>query len=256
MVRIFGLLCLCACSAFAGFDFGTADALFVQRENNLEKIAQARAIYRKALDAKVDDRVYAMQHIGTLAYYEGELLTAEDNHKKRVEIFEQCLGDVKKISPDELGKEVPNYYLWKAACLALWGKSASSFSVAGRLDSLEKAMKKGLALDERFEGGGMHRLMGSVYLKSEALWWIPGLSRFYNPEKALKHIEVAIKMGPQYYDAYLTKAEILKKLGRSDEGLKFLQTKKQEFEGKRLPAGLEPESKAILQKMSEAVANW
>lgn len=257
MVRIFTLLCLCACSAFAGFDFSSADTLYAQRENSLERIAEARAIYRKALsDAKGDDRVYAMQRIGALAYYEGELLTSEDNHKKRVKIFEQCLDDVKKISPEELGKEVPNYYLWKAACLALWGKSASSLSVVGHLDSLERAMRNGLALNERFEGGAMHRLMGSVYLKSEMLWWIPGLNRFYNPEKALKHINISIEMGPQYYDSYLTKAEILKKLGRSDEGLQFLQMKKREFDRKPLPYGLEPESKIILRKMTEAISNW
>lgn len=256
-MRIFGLFFLFTCSAFAGFDFSTADAFYMHRENSLERITQARAIYRQALqEAKGDDQVYAMHRIGALAYYEGELLTPENNHSKRVEIFQQCQDDVEKISPKKLGKEVPDYYLWKAACLALWGKSASSFSVVGRLDSLEKAMKKGLALNERFEGGGMHRLMGSVYLKSELLGWIPGLSRFYSPEKALKHINISIEMGPEYYDSYLTKAEILKKLGRSDEGLKFLQTKYHEFSQRSLPAGLEPESKVVLRKMSDAITNW
>jgi hypothetical protein len=258
---LLGLVCLLSLPALAALDFSAADALFAQREDNASNIAQARTLYQKALqEGQGEELIHAMDRLGKLAYYEGELLTAENDHGKRVAIFQQCQDDVEKINPANFGKENPTYYYWKAACIALWGKSASSIKVPGRLGSLEEAMNRGLAVDETFAGGGMHRVMGSVYLKSESLWWIPGLSRFYDPDKALVHIEKAIKFGPEHYISYLTKAEILKKLGRSGDGLKLLQEKKRELEGKKrnntLPAGLEPESKIVLRQMSNAMANW
>jgi tetratricopeptide (TPR) repeat protein len=247
--------------ALAAIDFSTADALFAQRENSPSNIAQARGLYQEALKSgQGRELVHAMEQLGRLAYYEGELLTPEDDHGKRVAIFQQCQDDVEKISPSKLGKEVAAYYYWKAACLALWGKSASSWSVPGRLGSLEDAMNKGLALDPSFEGGGMHRVIGSVYLKSKGLRWIPGLWRFFDPNKALEHIEMAVRIGPQYYVAWLTKAEVLKELGRSDEGLKLLQDKKRELEllkrANNLPSGLEAESKLVLRQMSNVMAGW
>lgn len=247
-------------SAFA-VDFGAADALFSQRENSLTNIAQARTIYQQALrQSSGDDLVYAADHLGKLAYYEGELLTDPKNHSRRVEIFQQCQDDMESISPAKLGKKVPAYFYWKATCTALWAKSASSFSVPGRVGALESAMDEGAKLDGSFAGGGIYRVMGSVYLKSKMLSWIPGLGRFYDPAKALDCIEKAIGFGPQYYNAYLVKAEILKELGRGDEGLQLLQEKKRELDGlarrNSLPAGLEPESKMILRQMSDLMKNW
>lgn len=258
---LFGIFGLFSLSASAAVDFSAADALFAQREGNLENIRNARSLYRSALDTgQGQELVHAMEQLGKLAYYEGELLTAADNHDRRVEIFQQCQDDVEKISPAKIGREVPTYYYWKAACIALWGKSASSFRVPGRLGTLEEAMIKGLALDPSYEGGGMHRVIGTVYLKSKTLRWIPGLSRFYDVDKALQHIDMAVKIGPQYYAAWLTKAEVLKELGRGEEGLLLLQSKKRELEMLRrnntLPTGLEPESKIILRQMSEAMTNW
>src|SRR5258706_4418025 len=111
MKKFFTLIWLFALPLSAGFDFSVADSLFAERENNPSKITEARAIYRRALnEAKGDDLVRAMDYLGKLAYYEGDLLTAENNHDKRVQIFQQCQDDVEKISPQKLGKEVDAYY--------------------------------------------------------------------------------------------------------------------------------------------------
>lgn len=244
-----------------GFDFTSADALFARRENNLENISSARQIYQRALkSAQGEELLHAVEHLGKLAYYEGELLVAESDHSARRKIFQQCQDDVESINPAKTGKEYPAYFYWKSACIALWAKSAKPWSVPGRIGDLEDAMNRGLELDASYEGGGIHRIMGSVYLKSKALSWVPGLGRFYDPAKALSHIEKAIEMGPEYYNAHMVKAEILKELDRGNEGKKLLQEKANELSMRvgrnSLPLGLEPESKVLLKQMLALLENW
>lgn len=260
MKRLSVVLAL-ALSAFSvntwAFDFSQADAAYAAREDNLGNIATARAIYQQALTGtQGDELIHAADQLGRLAYYEGDLLTDEGDHDRRIDIFQQCQDDIEAISPDKIGKEVPAYYYWKAACTALWGKSASKFSVLGRVGALKDAMQKGLALDPNYAGGGMHRVIAAVYIKSKIMSFL-GL---YDPAKALEHVNNAIRLGPEYYNAYLVKAEVMKELGESDAGLEFLTNKKRELErrvrNKTLPAGLEPESKAILKQMTKAMQSW
>lgn len=256
------LAVIVACGSVFAFDYKEADSLFGQRENNLSNITQARALYREALrKTQGDDKVYAVEQLAKLAYYEGDLLTDEKDSTKRVDIFQQCQDDVEEVSPAKMeGQEYAAYYYWKSACMALWAKSAGSFSVLARVSDLEAAMYRGAEVDGSFAGGGVHRVMGSVYLKSKAMRWIPGLSRFYDPDKALVHIDKAISFGPEYYVAYLVKAEILKELKRGKEGLTLLKQKHDELSVRvrknDLPDDLKPESKVILQQMSDLIDNW
>ena len=252
--------------AFSGFgfayDFTAADSLFAKRESNLSNIAKARTLYEQALNqVSGEEKVYAAEQLAKLAYYEGELLTSEDNDSKRVDIFQKCQDDMEKVSPAQMeGQEYAAYYYWKSACMALWAKSASSFAVLGRVADLEAAMLRGAEVDGSYDGGGVHRVMASVYLKSKAMRWIPGLSRFYDPKKALVHINQAINYGPEFYNAYLVKAEIIKELKQKREGLDLLKSKQEELarrvKNNTLPEGLEPESKAVLGQMTQLIKNW
>jgi tetratricopeptide (TPR) repeat protein len=243
------------------FDFTEADKFFAQRENSSANIAKARAIYQRALtQADTQERVYAMGQLGKLAYYEGDLMTPEDEHSRRVSIFQKCQDDVDAISPSKIGRDTGTYHYWRATCIALWGKSASRLSVPFRAGNMRDSMAKGLSVDKTYEGGGTYRLMGAVYVKSKALSYLPGLGDLYNPSKALEYIDEAIRIGPEYHNAYLYRAEVLKELGRKDEGRSYLIAKKNKLaalvSARTLPQGLEPESKLILRQMESALASW
>ena len=244
------LAMLFAVSGYA-YDFSRADSLFESRENNLQAISQARSLYQQALKnaSGKDDLIYAVDHLGKLAFYEGELLTPESNSSKRVEIFLQCQEDVKSIHPDKVGK-TGAYYYWNAACLGLWVKSASSFSALWRLSEVKAAFGALLENATDYASGGGYRILGGVGAKSQAR--VFGL---YDPAKALEYINKAIELGPQYYNVYIIKAEVLNVLGRSSEAKQLLLSTKQDLEAKaargQLPQGLEAESKVFLKQLQD-----
>lgn len=260
LVAIPLLMAFLSAGAFA-FDFTEADRLFDARENNLQNIADARAIYQKALlEAKGEELIHAVDHLGKLAYYEGELLTDEGDSKKRVAIFSQCQNDVDTISPAKLGEENPVYYYWRSACTALWGKSANSFSVLGHLSELKRLMQRGMEVAPDYAGGGMLRVVAGVYIGSKMLRFIPGLSDLYNPSKALEYVNKALMMSNDYYNAPIVKAEAMRALGEKDAATVYLKDKKQELEKRvrtnNLPKGLEPESRKHLEQMNKLLASW
>ena len=243
-------IALALSTAVAAFDFSQADQFFANREKNPSAIASAKALYQQALDTSgnKDEVLYAMEQFGRLSYYEGDLLTPQSDSNKRVEIFSKCMDNADKIQNIKPGA----FYYWKTACMALWGKSASWFSVAWRLSNLKDLINKGLTLNDSYEGGGMERVVANIQVKS------PSISGLIDHNAALIHINSAIAKGPQYYGAYITKAEILKALGREDEGIKLLEATKRDLEGKirnnQLPKGLEPESKMFLLGIKAALA--
>lgn len=243
-------LTLILSATVGAFDFSQADQFFAKRENNPSAIASAKALYQQALDtsSNKDEILYAMEQFGKLSYYEGDLLTPKSDSGKRVEIFSKCMDNADKIQNIKPGA----FYYWKTACMALWGKSANWFSVAWRLSDLKDLINKGLALGDSYEGGGMERVVANIQVRS------PSISGLLDYNAALLHINSAIAKGPQYYGAYIVKAEILKALGRENEGVTLLEATKRDLETRvrnnQLPKGLEPESKMFLLGVKAALA--
>lgn len=218
-------------------DFSKADALFVQRENNLTVIAEARALYEDILNntANNADRLRAMNQLGRLAYYEGELLTPLEDTAKRMDIFART----------QLQAEQAGSAYWKALSLALWCQSAGSVSAWWYLDDFKNLMQRALTEDQTTDGGGIFRLLAAVYVRSKDLESY-GL---YNPALALEWVEKAIILGPQYLSVYWIKAQVLKELGRADEAFLWLKTTLENF--KSTP-DFEPENKIIRKRMRDA----
>jgi len=238
-------------TSLSAFDFNEANNHFSQRENNPSAIAKARSLYEQGLNSSSkSEQLYAVEQLGRLAYYEGDLLTPQSESSKRVKIFDQCLEYVETINPSKFGK-TEAYYYWKTTCLALWGRAAGMFSAAGRLGELKDNMKQGLELDSNYAGGGLHRVIANIKLHAS---WLSGLQ---DRPGALVQIELAIQKGPQFYNAYLSKAEILRALNNDGEALQVLETAKKELErlarNNQLPAGYEPESKVFLKQIKEAL---
>ncbi len=236
------------------YDFSKADALFKQRDNNLSAIAQARGLYEQALNSSSskEDLMHAVERLGKLAYYEGDLLLAQNESSKRAQVFSKCLEYVESISPAQIGK-TGAYFYWKTACLALWGRAAGMFAAAGRLGELKESMKQGLALDPDYAGGGMDRVIATINLRAS---WLSGLQDY---NAALEHINKAVVKGPQYFNVYIVKAEILKALDRDNEALVVLETAKRELEKliatNNLPTDLEAESRIFLKQIKTALRN-
>ena len=251
LVLVGALLTVFVGTSAAAYDFSEADALFKQRENNLGAISKARGLYEQALSgSSKEDLMHAVERLGKLAYYEGDLLLSQDESSKRKQIFSKCLEHVESINPSKIGK-TGTYFYWKTACLALWGRAAGMISAAGRLGELKDSMRQGLEFDAEYAGGGMHRVVATIHLRAS---WLSGLQNY---EKALLQINEAIAKGPEYFNVYVVKAEILKALDRDNEALQVLETAKRELEklerAKQLPANLEPETRVFLKQIKEAL---
>lgn len=237
------------CSTAMAYDFSRADNLFEQRGQGVRKIAQARSAYERALrSTRGMERVHAVEKLARLAFFEGDLLKGEEDDDGRKPIFKKCLEYVEKISPDKVG-ETPQYHYWKASCMALWGRSAGLSAALGQVGKFKKALKKALEYRPSYDGGGIYRITSGVYMASKWLR-VVGL---YDLERSKRYADLAVSIGPQYYNAYLIKANVLKRMDRIDEAIELIENKKSELEAlrrrRRLPRGLGPESVEYLRKM-------
>lgn len=258
------LLCAVASSAQA-YDFTAADELFAQRastEEGAEVISNALAAYRAALDTVTgDEKLYAVAQIARLYIYDGDMTRPESDKKARMRIFDNCLDTLEEyIHPDQVGA-TPQYYYYKVYCLALWGKAAGPLRILLRAPKLKRAIREGLKLDTRYEGGGLPRMVGAVYLNSRAR---PiGL---YKPDKALTLIEQAIASegvedraypeiltGADVAENYYHYAEALLKNDRKSEAIEILEQTIAEYEElielEALPEGREAETEYYLEKI-------
>ena len=226
------LLSLCAMAA----DFSKADELFEQREKNPKAIHQARAIYESILKSSHDssDRVHAMNQLGKLALYEGELLLPEEDTEHRMTIFSQCQKNAETVGSA----------YWKALCLALWSQSAGRLSAWWYLDDFKAAMQRALIEDVYTDEGGIFRLLAIVYSKSKEL----EAYDLYDLNLALEYANKAIELAPNQVSAYFSKATVLKELGNSNEAKSFVQATLEIFEAKN---NLEPEDKVFLSRLDK-----
>ena len=255
-----------------GYDFTAADELFKQRANTeegKEAISKALATYRGALsEVTGDDLLYAVSQISRLYIYHGDMTHDESEKKKRMRIFDNCLDTLKDyIHPDDVG-ETPQYYYYKVYCMALWGKAAGPLRVLLRAPILKRAINAGLKLDTRYEGGGLPRMVGAIYLNNKAR---PiGL---YKPEQAIELIETAIESegvedrsypeiltGADVAENYYHYAEALLKNDRKAEAVALLEDTIAEYEElielEALPVGREPEAMHYLTKMRERLTEY
>ncbi len=228
------------------FDFSEADRLYAQRDRTQrDAIQKARALYEKALDSSLlRDKLYALDHLGHLAFFEGDLLTSAKDKTTRERIFNQCYGYTRKVLPGAVG-ETPEFYHWTAACLALWGEAANPLVVMGRLGELKDTLLKGLRQFPNFDHGAFQRVAGAIYFKSNfrTFVWL------YDPAKAMQSLNESIKQGPDYYLSHRIKAELLLATDRKKEALQFLEQTKSEMKAKAasrsIPKEILPETKIL-----------
>lgn len=245
-------------TAAQAYDFSEANAHFEKRENSFENVQKAMDLYSKAKNrVRGEELVYAVEQLGRLAYYWGDMVLDEDS-PERLSIFTKCMDDVEAISPDNLGSKHPAYYYWKATCFGFWGKAAGQWDALPKIGEFKDALVAGIKLDasKTYEGGGIYRVAGATYIKSKKM----ALLGLYDPVKAWKLTNYAISKGPEFYSVYLIKAEILKEQGKTDEAQKLLEQLRDLLQRKldkgELEGGNGPENKVYLERSKKLLKQW
>ncbi|NBX17159.1 MAG: hypothetical protein EBR09_07325 [Proteobacteria bacterium] len=248
-------------SAFA-YDFGTADALFAQREQGPSKIAEARAAYATGLtNLNGAEKIYAVEQLARLDYYEGLILGDQGNKDARKAIYNRCLDTVEaNISPAKVGPS-PQYYYWKASCLALWGNANGVSASLGRIPELLRLINDGLSTDTRYEGGGLYRLGAAVYLKIPEIFGGGVDKSFDYGTRALASQafpgtqDPATATGDYFFNVYDHRAQALAKKGRKSEAIALLREAIERIEGGDLPSGREPETRLHKRDLEATLAS-
>lgn len=241
------------------YDFSAADRLFAERANSAEgkkAIQKALALYHQALSSvSGHEMLYAVAQIARLHIYAGDMTHTIGEKDARMQIFDNCLHTLDEyLHPDKFGS-TPEYYYYKIYCQALWGKSAGPIRILFRIAEFKRTIEEGLQLDAHYEGGGLKRMVGAVYLNNKAK-----LVDLYHPAEALALIESAIAAaavenpaypiplgGTDIIENYYHYAEALLKNGRKAEALEVLaQTLAKYEKPDALPKGREPEAKHYL----------
>lgn len=246
-----------------------AQDAFNLRENNHEKIAEARAKYLQLAEQSTGaNRIQAVTQLGRLALYEGEMLFSKQDSEARSRTFGECWcksvsggsctnpGFIELINPSVVG-ENSAYYYFKGVCLAYWGEVQSLLTQIRWVGKVDENISLGTQrADVRFEGGGIDRLAGAFYANEK----VRALG-FFKPDVALARAEKATTMtdaypgedqvsGVDFYENWRTKYLALKSLGRTDEAKAFAEAKVAEMQEAEelglLPESRIPESKFVI----------
>jgi tetratricopeptide (TPR) repeat protein len=245
-------------STAMAFDFSTAEDLFAKRGegDRFANIAAARAAFEEARKQTTgQERAHAVQRLNRLDYYEGLLLSDEDQKKK---VFQSCLD-----RSDDLDSASVQYFYWKGVCTASWAQANGILASLKRSGEVENFLKKGKSIDSRYDGGGFDRVLAFVYLK------VPAINPFgptRDVNKALAHAEAALSSaafpgeespetatGEYFYNVYDAKAQALSALGRRDEAIAVAQEAISRMEQGDLPVGREPETMIILNDLKKTL---
>lgn len=220
-----------------------ADALYARRaEDGMAR--KAVETWQKVL-ALDESRVEAYWKIALACYWLG---SHEKDSAQQVEIFREGIEFAKMgVAVDE--KCVPAHY-WLGVLYGLFGQSKGVFQSLHMVDPIKKEMEWVLAHNEKFSGGGPHRVLGRLH------YMLPGFQGGDNA-KAETHLRRSLEIGPDIPLTYLYLAEVLVATGKKDEAKDLLrkmtkledhpdwipESREQKKQGADLLASLEREKK-------------
>ena len=205
-------------------------------------IDQAIAAYERAVREQPDN-LEAYWKLLRALHYKGDYAVHTTEGKQKVfgrgrEVFEAALERIgrragKKLDdlpPDQVAKlvsgipEAPSIFLWGGVHWGLWGDAYGKMAAA-RQGVGEKIRRNGeiaVALDERFDKAGGHRLLGRLHTLAPK---IPFVTGWVDREKAVSHLRRAVALAPEdlYNQVYLADALLQFQPGKEAEARQILR---------------------------------
>jgi tetratricopeptide (TPR) repeat protein len=106
---------------------------------------------------------------------------------------------------------------WYALTVGMLANEDRSYGLSA-VGEMETALKRAMELDERYDLGGPPRVLGILHLRT------PGPpASIGSPRKALRLLQHAVELFPDYPENYLYLAEALRDNGRADEAKEALR---------------------------------
>lgn len=210
----------------------------------LGPIDQAIAAYERAVREQPDN-LEAYWKLLRALHYKGDYAVHTQEGKQKVfgrgrEVVEAALERIGRrvggreklddLPPAQVAKlvsgvpEAPHVFLWGAIHWGLWGDAYGRMAAA-RQGVGEKIRRYGeitVALDERFDKAGGHRLLGRLHTLAPR---IPFVTGWVDREKAVSHLRRAVALAPEdlYNQVYLAEALLQFQPGREAEARQILR---------------------------------
>ena len=177
-------------------------------------IAAAVAAYEEAVKAAPANLEASWKLLRAL-WFEGEYVARSQEEKQRIFGRGKAVSDNawavvgKRVGPKRLEAEraadraavlrgvpeAPPLLLWSAADWGLWGNAFGKLAAArqGVGERVRDWAETLIALDERFEGGAGHRVLGRLHSEAPK---VPFFTGWVDHDKAIAELEKALAMAP------------------------------------------------------------
>jgi tetratricopeptide (TPR) repeat protein len=191
-------------------------------------IDEAIAAFERAAKEQ-PERLEATWKLLRALHYKGEFATAERDAKQRIfargkEVAEGGIdrlagrlggrGKLDAMPPAQAAKAVAGVpearplFLWSAVHWGLWGDVFGRMAAArqGVGDRVRRSCEILIALDERYEDGGGHRVLGRLHTLAPK---VPFFTGWVDRDKAVAELRRAVALGPDNLDNHLFLAEAI-----------------------------------------------
>ncbi|HEX5715494.1 MAG TPA: hypothetical protein VF179_05000 [Thermoanaerobaculia bacterium] len=188
-------------------------------------INEAVAAYERAVKEQ-PDRLEAYSKLLRALHYKGDFAVHTREGKQQVfgrgrEVVEAAVDRISRragkkldeLPPAQVAKlvakipEAPEIFLWGGIHWGLWGDAYGRIAAArqGVGDKIRRYGEITVALDERLERAGGHRLLGRLHTLAPK---IPLVTGWVDRGKAISHLRRAVALGPEdlYNQVYLAEA--------------------------------------------------
>jgi tetratricopeptide (TPR) repeat protein len=249
MRKIFFALLLAALPLAAQDPIAAGDAAWARRaEGHLRDcaaagpIGEAVAAYERAVREQ-PDRLEGYWKLLRALHYQGDYAVQDKEGKQKVfgrgrEVVEAALAKMSRRSgkqlddlpPAQVAKlvagipEAPTIFLWGGIHWGLWGDVYGRMAAArqGVGEKIRRYAEITIALDERLDKAGGHRLLGRLHTLAPK---IPFITGWVDREQAISHLRRAVALAPDdlYNQVYLADALLQHQAEKSAEAREILR---------------------------------
>jgi len=142
---------------------------------------------------------------------------------------------------------------WLAVSYGKFGEAKGVLQSLGLVPHMMEALEKVKKMDEKYEWGGAHRVLGRLYFK------LPSM-KGGDVKKAIEHLRKAIVIGPQHLMNHRFLAEVLLSEGKKDEAKellkKIIDTPEKDLLGPKKPEMKEEQDEAKAMWLKEWPKYW
>lgn len=249
MRKTFFALLLTALPLAAQDSISAGDAAWARRAEGHQgdraaagPIGEAVAAYERAVKEQ-PDRLEGYWKLLRALHYQGDYAVHSKEGKQKVfgrgrEVVEAALGRIERrvgrklgdLPPEQVAKlvsgipEAPAIFLWGGIHWGLWGDVYGRIAAArqGVGDKIRRYAEVAIALDERYDKAGGHRLLGRLHTLAPK---IPLVTGWVDRGKAISHLRRAVALAPEdlYNHVYLADALLQHQSAKAGEAREILR---------------------------------